>query len=903
MAGGAAFREPRDNVIDNHGRVWAGARGAKVGGIGRVGADERAGRPAGRVEQTKRSGRGPTWRPTAEPLEGRRLLSAGDPDPTFGAAGVASIGSGHDGLDGTVAVDYAANGKTVVAGGYRGAGAGPSAGFLARLDAAGRPDPTFGGGDGVIDVPGMFVNGARLVAVQPDGGIVAAGWFALPTRYRPDGSRDAGFVVPDLGLFAVTTLVAADGKVVLVGGRYDVDTDAPTVVVARLDGRTGQLDTTFGGGDGLTVLPAADANGSPDATFGPGGTLVIAARPPEWDDGRTLVLRLRADGSPDPTFGKGTGRVLVDSGPEPMYSPRVAVDGSGRTVLAYARSDVPSVTTLRLKPDGNLDKFFAPLSLATGVDRAGGVLKALATADGKVVLVGSGPPASLDLYPEARFGSFVARYTSAGQLDTTFGGGLGVQQTVGGGEPGADLLPDGRIVVAGGRPGDTGDPIGGSRRGIVDVVRLTVAGGGADASGVSLSADGTLRVAGTAKANSVVINDLAAVGKPGTLRVRSDGYQRVFAKSAVKRMTVDAGAGDDDVRVDAGTFAAPATLLGGAGKDTLTGGAGDDRIDGGAGDDYLRGDLWADADPTGVHTGNDTLLGGDGEDNLLGGGGGDTLDGGAGNDYLAGDYDGRDPGENTGNDTLRGGDGNDYLYGDDGNDTLDGGAGDDSLVGDPYDYGDGQPVVAGADTLRGGSGNDRLSGGAGPDRLEGGTGRDALDGGTGDDVLIGGNDADTLAGGTGNDRLDGGMGADRLLGGAGTDAVDYSARTAGVFVDLADTFVGKEGAAGEGDTVYSDVEIVLGGSGNDVLRGTEGADSLYGNGGDDTLDGRGGDDLLVGGSGKDKLTGGAGNDRLFGFSNTLTAGDGVPDLLDGGAGADKGRKDDKDVVLSIETFM
>ena len=77
-------------------------------------------------------------------------------------------------------------------------------------------------------------------------------------------------------------------------------------------------------------------------------------------------------------------------------------------------------------------------------------------------------------------------------------------------------------------------------------------------------------------------------------------------------------------------------------------------------------------------------------------------------------------------------------------------------------------VLAGDDTLRGGSGNDKLYGGRGADALFGGSGADLLKGGAG---------ADRLQGGPGNDTLDGGAGADTfVLTAAGNDTIlDFNA--------------------------------------------------------------------------------------------------------------------------------
>jgi Ca2+-binding RTX toxin-like protein len=135
-----------------------------------------------------------------------------------------------------------------------------------------------------------------------------------------------------------------------------------------------------------------------------------------------------------------------------------------------------------------------------------------------------------------------------------------------------------------------------------------------------------------------------------------------------------------------------------------------------------------------------------------------------------------------------------------------------------------------------------------------------IDGGSGADTLRGGDAADWLWGNTGDDLLDGGAGGDFISGWDGRDRVDYSTRTAGVTVSLNSS--SGDGQAGEGDNVYSSVEDVTGGHGNDVLTGSAGANALFGGSGDDSLNGGDGDDALDGGTGRDALDGGAGNDGL-----------------------------------------
>ncbi len=186
-----------------------------------------------------------------------------------------------------------------------------------------------------------------------------------------------------------------------------------------------------------------------------------------------------------------------------------------------------------------------------------------------------------------------------------------------------------------------------------------------------------------------------------------------------------------------------------------------------------------------------------------------------------------------------------------------------------------------------------------------------LSGGASNDVLYGGPLGDTLNGGDANDTLVPGKGADRLNGGNGNDYADYGTRTAALTLSI--DGVANDGEAGEGDNLGTDVEALIGGSGNDRLVGSDAANSLWGQDGDDTVDGRAGGDWLNGGAGFDtadyssrirSLTlsldavwndGEAGENDGLGLdferivggwaSDTLTGGTGA-DRLDGGAGND-----------------
>jgi Ca2+-binding RTX toxin-like protein len=227
--------------------------------------------------------------------------------------------------------------------------------------------------------------------------------------------------------------------------------------------------------------------------------------------------------------------------------------------------------------------------------------------------------------------------------------------------------------------------------------------------------------------------------------------------------------------------------------------------------------------------------------------------------------------------TARGDHGNDRLTGGPRGDNLDGGFGTDLIWG-----------LGGNDQLHGSDGNDGLSGGDGNDLVWGNRGNDHLFGGRGNDELMGNVGNDVLDGGLDGDMLTADTavdGSDTFIGGSGpgVDQVSYSGRSVGVVAD-ADGVQGDDGQAGEKDTIGTDVEGLIGGSGNDRLLGTNRSESLSGGAGNDTLAGSGGNDSLEGGAGRDNLNGAGGDDYLSGDDPTY--GGIFADTVHGGPGRD-----------------
>jgi Ca2+-binding RTX toxin-like protein len=474
---------------------------------------------------------------------------------------------------------------------------------------------------------------------------------------------------------------------------------------------------------------------------------------------------------------------------------------------------------------------------------------------------------------------------------------------------------------------------------------LTLLGGDGDDLIRFLSPDRPASVSGGAGTDVIFLDE--GEGTSLDLRLYPD-VENALALGA--RQTMIGNDLDNHLSVDP-PFA-EVTLIGGNGNDTLVGSQyGDDSLEGGAGNDLLR--EVSGSDPLIDFSGDDTLDGGDGDDTLFGGDGDDELDGGAGTDTLFG---GR------GNDTLLNGEVTSRLRLDNGTLRFDGTLMSDevfvsadgsdlvvSVEGDEetFDVGDVTGIVLlGAEaadlleldaslsipaTLDGGDHSDTLTGGAGDDQLTagGGTGfgagENVLTGNDGDDLLVGGSVRDTLQGGSGDDTLDGGLGPDVMRGGAGRDTLDYSSRTKPLHIVL-DRFQddGEIGEDGEGDLAADDIEIVLGGSGHDLMGGTNADNEIHGMGGYDTINGGGGDDALfgwhgndviLGGDGDDYIEAGAGHDYVEGHDGedtilalagndwVVTSADGNDDLIIGGRGTDTADADEEDDVTSVETVV
>lgn len=369
----------------------------------------------------------------------------------------------------------------------------------------------------------------------------------------------------------------------------------------------------------------------------------------------------------------------------------------------------------------------------------------------------------------------------------------------------------------------------------------------------------------------------------------------------------------------------PDTIYGNEGNDSIIGGNSNDAIYGGSGANIVRGgggnDLFVTEDESAQvygGRGNDTLRGGSGADMFSGQDGTDTMDYSGHSEAvtvrLNGVADDGAPGERdniaTSVEHIIGTRYDDGIYGGAGPIEIEGGEGDDTLMAGAEDSlldgGLGNDRIGGRggdDTIYGGEGNDSFDGGRGTDEFHGGDGLDSVSyalrsenlvlrvsgnsesgaegendligldmedirGGSGNDLFVGSDSPETFYGRDGDDTIDGGWGNDTLWGGSGIDTGDYSSRTM-----LQQLRINEgTGIPGEQDIPHDDIEVLLGGAGDDWIQGAAANNLLVGNGGNDTIIGMGGNDTLVGGLGIDLL----GHDPL----------EGGPGAADGDAGDD-----------------
>jgi uncharacterized delta-60 repeat protein len=381
---------------------------------------------------------------------GSAQARSGELDPTYGSGGVAMTGFGVGGPEPGTTLLAGAEGSAVLENG----------GMVVRLQPDGALDTGFGTAGRLrtaFSLGGGRSFGSGAVALDPQGRVLVFGsisdknktaigpenrpvWasVAAVARFTAEGRLDRSFgegkgyfegslgIGPEStsGLVRVNALaggVDSEGRPVLVVGSPSPgggclskpSVESHPVAVARLS-EAGQLDPTFGGGDG--VSPISGSGLSPVLKVAGEESVVGVGRVGSLSAScgvGTTIYRLGAGGEPVLGFGPGGRRVF-------RHLRLSLVEPSGSLILSgQARR---TLTLSRVLADGVVDPGFGQggtvkvqLPLKTGIH----IRPATVDPQGRLLLAGfvasprSGPP---------RQSSFVVgRLLSDGRLDRSFG--------------------------------------------------------------------------------------------------------------------------------------------------------------------------------------------------------------------------------------------------------------------------------------------------------------------------------------------------------------------------------------------------------------------------------------------------------------------------------------------------
>ncbi|HVY97416.1 MAG TPA: hypothetical protein VHA54_10705 [Solirubrobacterales bacterium] len=338
--------------------------------------------------------------------------------------------------------------------------------------APGDLDPTFGSGGSARFLPSHEEIALRGVAVQPDGKVVLTGVDqatagVLVVRLLENGELDPSFgnggVVTTLfpGGYGEGRAVAIqpNGRIVVVGQAKGALNSDFLAVRYRANGAP---DTTFGGGDGIEIVPVgADEDRAEAVAIGGNGRILLAgeSRLPMNAGVEAGIAVLGTDGKPDPGFGTNGVKTLNTTGVEKTdRAGGIAEQADGKIVIAdeTGKGGGSGFTVVRLLADGTPDPGFGAAGVANtpipGAPASKGRAADVAVQpDGRIVASGSGFD-EVEAKTDYKFAA--VRYLADGKLDPSFGGaGTGIfSQQISPGEESARTLaltPGGKLVLAG----------------------------------------------------------------------------------------------------------------------------------------------------------------------------------------------------------------------------------------------------------------------------------------------------------------------------------------------------------------------------------------------------------------------------------------------------------------------
>jgi uncharacterized delta-60 repeat protein len=268
-----------------------------------------------------------------------RYNANGNLDTSFNETGKATAGFGAHDFGHSVAVH--GDGRIVVAGYTTKSPESKEECALACFKANGSLDTNFNGTGKVTTNFGGNGNAkGQSVAVQTDGKIVVVGYataggvekFAL-ARYNADGTLDTSFggsgrVMTDVGItgsIATGVALQKDGKIVVAG--YAVKNSGTGYDFACVRYNTdGNVDQSFGDG-GKTMTSVGQGDGKANSLAVQDGKIIVAGSAYVGDDSEFAVVRYDASGKLDMSFN-AAGSVLTAVGSKPSEAENTAPHAS-----------------------------------------------------------------------------------------------------------------------------------------------------------------------------------------------------------------------------------------------------------------------------------------------------------------------------------------------------------------------------------------------------------------------------------------------------------------------------------------------------------------------------------------------------------------------------------------------
>jgi uncharacterized delta-60 repeat protein len=393
-------------------------------------------------------------------------------DPTFGTGGTVRTDFAGN-IDQANAVAIQPNGQIIAAGSSFSNSKTVEDFIVARYNANGSLDKRFGKNGKITTDFFRNVDSISAVAIQPDGGIIVAGFaqlggnggtprvFAL-ARYRSDGIPDTSFgnggalTTSFGGNFAAASAVMLqpDGKIV-VAGTVDFNPNVPgsglDFALARYNSNS-TLDACFGTGGKVVFDFFGSFDQANGAVLQPDGKIIVVGSASYDSFNRDIgfaLARFNTDGSIDFGFGTG-GKQITDFFGAGAKANDVVLHQDGKFVVAGTASDsatrptATDVALARYNSDGSLDTAFGTggqtaIPFPDSATEQGNALALLP--DGKIIVAGT---AFKTLATPPDFA--LVRYNSDGSLD-----GINTTDIAGGTDEafGLAVQADGKVVLAG----------------------------------------------------------------------------------------------------------------------------------------------------------------------------------------------------------------------------------------------------------------------------------------------------------------------------------------------------------------------------------------------------------------------------------------------------------------------